>query len=137
MFPRTKLYRIVIVLYYKEVLLRERKRHTDCGISITPSDTRGRVPTPAAGVPSQPGLMGVPEVGTHPPVGVLPQPGLMGGTRGGVSPQQGYPQPGLMRGNQGGVPPPWLDLAGVPGPPPPAGVDWQTKWNYNLPSRTT
>ena len=59
-----------------------------------------------------------------------PWPGPMGwGTRGGV----GMP---LEVGTPIRVPPPrpgWLDLAGVP----PAGVDWQTKWNYYLPSRTT
>ena len=60
---------------HKKVLLRERKRHTDCGVSSTPSVTWGGVP-PGRGTP---------------------QPVLMGGTQGGVStsPSRGTPQPGL------------------------------------------
>ena len=63
----------------KKVLLHERKRHTDHGVSSTPSRvTQGRVPlgkgTPLArsdrgylrwGTP-QPGLMGIPKVGYLP-----------------------------------------------------------------------
>ena len=102
----------------KKVLLREHKRHTDRGASSTPSVTRGGVP-PCRGTP---------------------RPGLMGGTQGGVPPGQvGYPRLDLA------WVPPQPDLDGVPPPPAgpgrgtpsPTGVDWQTKWNYNLPSRTT
>ena len=70
--------------FHKTVLLRERKRHTDRGVSSTPSVTRGGVP------PSWTWL---------------------------------------------GYPPLPAGLAGVP--PSPAGVNWWTKWNYNLPFRTT
>ena len=56
----------------KKVLLHERKRPTDRGVSSTPSVTRGGVPLPTAGVPPWPGLMG-------------------GGTRGGVPPGRGRP----------------------------------------------
>ena len=63
-------------VYNKKVLLRERKRHTDCGVSRT---TRG-------GVPPWPGPMGgggwVPEVGYPPPPSGYPRPGPMGGGRG-------------------------------------------------------
>ena len=81
----------------KKVLLRERMRHTDRGVSSTPSVTQGGVPpgrvplarsdggvpkggVPPGRVPCWPGLIGgggVPEVG-YPPAG-SPWPGLMGG----------------------------------------------------------
>ena len=72
---------------HKKVLLRERKRHTDRGVSSTPSDTRGGVPPP----PGQ---------------GYPPARSNGGGTRGGV-PLHSCTWPGY---------PPWLDLAGVPPP---------------------
>ena len=70
----------------KKVLLRERKRHTDRGVSSTPSVIRGGVPPPSQ---VQWGEVGYP-----------PQPGLTqgeGGTQGGVPPGQvqrggGYPR---------------------------------------------
>ena len=80
----------------KKVLLRERKRHTDRGVSSTQSVTRGGVP-PIRVPPSQVWQRGVPEVG-YPSVGVPHQ---------GTPSHQGTPQ---------------LDLAGVP----PPGVDRQT-----------
>ena len=94
--------------FHKKVLLRERKRHTDRGVSSTPSVTRGGVPPPPGRGTPQPGLMGegVPEVRYPPPSQVW----------------QGVPEVGY----------PWLDLAGVP-PPPDREIDgWKT-----LPSRRT
>ena len=83
----------------------ERKRHTDRGVSSTPSFTQGGVPPPSRGT-SWPGPMGA---------------------QGGVPPGRGISLPGP----QGGVPPsragaapagpgwgtPHLDLAEVPPPP--------------------
>ena len=125
---------------YKKVLLRERKRHTDRGVSSTPSITWGGVPplpgrgTPpnqvrCGGVPEvgspQPGLMGVHSWGGV-PLGVTPcqvwQGGIWGGVPLGTPPEGGTPQPGLMGGTQGGVPPRrdtsprQVPLAGVPPP---------------------
>ena len=105
-----------------KVLLRERKRHTDRGVSSTPSVTRGGVPPSPSGYPPARSNRGVPRWGTPPPGYPLAR-SDRGNTRGGVPPSRGTP---LARsdqgGTQGGVPPPpsWLDLAGVP---PPAGVD--------------
>ena len=116
---------------HKKVLLGERKRHTDRGVSSTPSVTRSGVPPPArlrpggtqGGVPPWPGPMGVPEGGYPPPQSGYPPPGPMGGTPIRV------PLPGLTGGYpRWGTtpirvfPPGWLDLARVP-PPPLAGVD--------------
>ena len=111
----------------KKVLLRESKRHTDRGISSTPSVTRGGVSPksgypparsngeyPRWGTPHQgtpwPGLTGVPKV--RYPLSGTPQPHLIGvplarsngGTQGGV-PQTGYPlpQPGLTGTPQPGL----------------------------------
>ena len=101
----------------KKVLLRERKRHTDRGVSSTPSVTRGGV------VPLPPARS---EGGTQD--GVLPRPGLPGGggTQGGVPP---WTWPGYPLSDLAGVPP-RLDLAGVP--PPPPGVDRQTDTCQNI-----
>ena len=107
--------------------------------------------TPCRGTP-HPDLMtsgGTPHQG-------IPHPGLMGGTWGtptsglmGGTPHWGTPHPGLMGGTPltgpgSGTPPAWTWLGSPPPPPPgpnlgtpPPGVDWQTKWNYYLPSRTT
>ena len=93
----------------KKVLLRERKRHTDRGVSSTPSVI-------------------LYEVG-YPP----PQPGLTEG----VPPHWGTP-PGQVLGGVT-RPPPGLDLAGVPPPPPgpgwgtpppPPGVDRHVSKHY-------
>ena len=73
----------------KKVLLRERKRHTDRGVSSTPPVNQSRVP-PRAGPPRQ----------------GYPWPGLMRGYPRWGTPWQGYPPtgPGL------GTPPPmWTD----------------------------
>ena len=59
--------------------------------------------------------------GGHPWLAEIPPPDLARGYPRWVSPGRGTPLP-------------QLDLAGVP---PPTVVDWQTKWNYNLLSRTT
>ena len=135
----------------KKVLLCERKRHTDRGVSST---TRGGVPPPSGyppparsnggGTRGGAGLTGGTQGGV-PPVRVppLPQPGL---TRGGGTPlRQGTSQPGPMGryprwGPPIGVPPgkgyppgwdtpaPCLDLARVP----PLGVDRQTDTCQNI-----
>ena len=75
----------------------------------------------------------LPEVG-YPPA----RPHWGGGTPTLGTPHWGTPRPGPTgEGTRGGVPPP-PRLAGPGlGTPPPTGVDWQTKWNYYLPSRTT
>ena len=52
----------------KKVLLRERKRHTDRGVSST---TRGGVPPPPVGFPLARSDWGVPKVG-HPLAGGTP-----------------------------------------------------------------
>ena len=96
-------------IYNKKVLLSERKRHTDRGVSSTPSVILYEVR-----YPPRPGLTGGnPRWGT--PCLGTPWPGLMGGT----------PQPGLTRGTQGT---PRSDLAGLP----PIGPCWGTS-----PSRGT
>ena len=101
------------IFWNKKVLLRECKRHTDRGVSCTPSVTWGGVP-PLAGVPppSQvwkgwgqgvprwgthcqggtplPGLTGVPKVG-YPLARVPLQPHLTGGYQRWGTPWQGYP----------------------------------------------
>ena len=96
---------------YKKVLLRERKRHTDRGVSST---TRWGTPPP---------------VRVPPLVGVPPQPGLMGGgyPRWGT-PQSGYPSVWTWLGYSPpptwtwlGYPPYQLDLPRVPPPPPRCG----------------
>ena len=187
--PYSWVFTVLNLKLNKKVLLRERKRHTDRGVSSTLSVSRGGV-SPLAGVPPSqvwwrggiwhgvrpgrgtpgPGLMGegVPEVG-YPPAQVWQGYPRWGTPLAGVPqdrfdrvPEVGYPSRGTpwwgIPGQvwwgyprwgtpQQGYPPgwTWLDLAGVPPPPPwwtwpgypPAGVDWQTKWNYNLPSRTT
>ena len=126
---------------YNKVLLRERKRHTDRGVSSTLSVNRDWVP-PQQGYPQARSDGGLPEVG-YPLAGVpqqgyppLPQlgypPGQVrwGGTQGVVAPlagvpparsDGGYPRwgtpwPGVMGGIQGGVTPgrgtPWPGLMG-------------------------
>ena len=101
---------IVKLFTNKKVLLCERKRHTDRSVSSIPSVILYEVGYPPVRVPP-PGQVswGVPKVG-YPPSWYPPRPGLTGG----------YPRWGT---------PHWGT--------PPAGVDWQTKWNYYLPSRTT
>ena len=77
----------------KKVLLRERKKHTDRGVSSTPSVTRGGVPPSRSYPLARSDGGGVPEMGYPPPglmgeylrwgtplAGVTPWPGLMGGT---------------------------------------------------------
>ena len=123
----------------KKVLLRERKRHTDRGVSST---TRDGVPLLPSGYPPARSL-GVPpsQVPWVPPIRVPPAPlgyphpllgyPLLGyhpwGTPCWVPPHQGTPLagPGL------GAP---LAGSGSGTPPPRCGL---TKWNYYLPSRTT
>ena len=78
----------------KKVLLRERKRYTDRGISITPSVILYEVGYPPSGYP-QPGLTGgiwggVPPFG-YPPSQGTPTRSDQGGTWGGVPPCQGTP----------------------------------------------
>ena len=90
----------------KKVLLRERKRHTDRGISST---TRGG--TTPVGVPLGQVQWGYPRWGT-------PRPGLTGGY-----PKWGTPPAGAGPG--WGTPP---DLAGIP----PLGVDRQTDTCQNI-----
>ena len=134
----------------KKVLLRESKRHTDRGVSSTPSVTRGGVPPPArsdggGGVPhlapqARSDEGGTPQQG-YPPARSDGGGGyLRWGTLAGVPPGQvwrsdgGYPRWGTpCRGtplarSDGGYPPgkgtPQLDLAGYP--PPFRGVDRQT-----------
>ena len=86
---------------HSKVLLREWKRHTDLGVSSTPSVSQSGVPTLAGVPPPRPGLMGG---GTRGRVLLVrsdwggysrwgsPQPGLTG------VPEVGYPQPGPMGG---------------------------------------
>ena len=81
-------YPVTVNTLHKKVLLRERKSHTDRGISSTPSVILYEVPPP-------------PSVRVLPP----PRPGLMGGTRGGVPPRSGYSPARSKGGTQGGVPP--------------------------------
>ena len=85
----------------KKVLLRERKRHTDRGVSSTPSVILYEVGYPPIRVPPQSGPMG----------GYLrwgtPLARSEGGTQGGVPPARSD------GGTQGGVPP-WSGLRGVP-----------------------
>ena len=77
------------IISNKKVLLRERKRHTDRGVSST---TRWGTPSPRQGTPpARSDWEGYPRWGT--PCRGTAQPGLMGGTQGGVPPS-GYPQPG-------------------------------------------
>ena len=134
---------VVTIEANKKVLLRERKRHTNRGVSSTPYVSQSGVP------PGQVWLGG-------------------GGTRGGVPPRRGTTPARSDRGGvtQGGVPPagyphgqvwqgvpevgyprqgyPWLDLAGVspgwtwPGYPPVTDgwMDGQTRVK-TLPSRRT
>ena len=96
---------------HKKVLLRERKRHTDRGVSSTPSVTRGGVPRPP------------------PPQQGYPPPGLMGGggTWGGVPLWQGYPWPGPM-----GVPKVGSSWPGVTTPARPNGGRVIPKVGSNL-----
>ena len=83
----------------------------------------GRVPR----VPPPPS--GYPPVGV-PPIGV-PLQVWQGGTWG--TPPSGYPSLSRSDGGYLGYPPIGVPPIRVP----PLGVDWQTKWNYYLPSRTT
>ena len=137
---------------HKKVLLRERKRHTDRRLSSTPSVNQVGYPLPLPrsdgvggtqggilpwlGYPPSRSDRGVPEVGY--PLVRVPHVGLptCQGTPCLGTPHRGTP----IRVHPPswtwlGYPPhPRLDLARVPLP---LGVDWQTKWNYYLPSRTT
>ena len=88
-------------LYDKKVLLRERKRHTDRGVSSTPSVTRGGVP-PWQGYPLARSDGGYLRWGTPRPGGVPPPAGPGWGTPHWT--WLGYP--------------PQSDLAGVPPTPP-------------------
>ena len=111
----------------KKVLLRERKRHTDCRVA----STRYAAPAGGGGVPQADApLLGVPRTGAPcwgvPWVGT-PLPGV---------PQAGTP---LSGGTLGRCPPAWT-WDGVP-PPPSAGwgtplpdVNWHTDWKHYLPS---
>ena len=145
---------------HKKVLLRERKRHTDCGVSSTTWGGVSRWGEP----PNQVQWRGTWD--RVPPHWGTPQPGLVGGRypRWGTpsqvqwrryprwgTPQLGYP-PARSNGGyprwgtpQQGVPPrrgtPQLDLAGVPPlmpgpgwgtPPPTLGVDRQTDTCQNI-----
>ena len=112
----------------KKVLLRERKRHTDRGVSSTPSVSRGGVPprqdTPPPARSDGGGYLrwGTPwgqvwqrggggTWGGVPPW-VLPSQVWQGHTWGGVLHQQGYPQARSEWGvTQGGVPPSRVPLA--------------------------
>ena len=91
--------------------------------------------------------------GRVPPRQGTPQPGYPPGQ--GTPPSQGTPWPGYPLPPPTPTPsqgtPPWLDLAGYHPPSqlphgilgnvakhygiwvPPPGMNWQTKWNYNLP----
>ena len=61
-----------LLVQYKKVLLRERKRHTDCGVSSTPSVMWGGTPpgrgTPAARSDGGYLRLGTPWLGYPPPV---------------------------------------------------------------------
>ena len=94
----------LIFLDNKKVLLRERKRHTDRGVSST---TRWGTPSPCQGTPPGPGLTG--GYPRYPPAG----------------PGSGTPLAGHGSGTplaKPGSGTPWLDLARVP-PPPQVGID--------------
>ena len=120
-----------IFIRNKKVLLREHERHTDRGISSTPYVLPGVPPRlDLVGIPPIQVQTGVPHLwaGGYPPIQ----------TRPGYSPTP-ICTPSLG-GRYPGVPP-CPDMTGVPSSKPgwgypPLGVDWQTKWKYNLPSRT-
>ena len=104
----------------KKVLLRERKRHTDCGVSSTPSvvlpgegGTPGRHP-PGWGTPNPDLAKGLPWVG--PLAAVPPIPTWLVGTPG-RHPLAAVP---LVLTWLGGYPR-WASLAGVPPHPDQAG----------------
>ena len=81
----------------KKVLLRERKRHTNRGVSSTPAVIRGEDPPPP-----RPGLMGG--------GGVLPKVGYPPARSDGAVPKVGSPREGLT----GGGYPRWGTPIGVP-----------------------
>ena len=109
----------------KKVLLREHKRHTDCGVSSTPSVVLYRGGTPSLlGVP-QPGLTGR---GTWSGVptgrGTSTPRSDWGGTQGGIPPPLGWTWPGYPSGwTWPGYPSP---LAGPGWGTPLAGPGWGT-----------
>ena len=97
---------LFLLMWYltRKSLLRERKRHTDRGVSST---TRRGTPCRCTPPPTK-SSRGLPWVG-YPHAGVPPARSDGGGTQGGVPPYQ--------------VPPPWLDLAEIS---PPTGPGWGT-----------
>ena len=85
--------------------MRERKRHTDRGVSSTPSVTQGGVtPPPQQGYPPARSDRGVTWGGVPTMAGVPHWPGLTWGTHGGVPPSR-VPPGQVWWGTQGGVPP--------------------------------
>ena len=115
--------KVIEILRNKKVLLRERKRHTDRGVSSTPSVTRG-------GVPPRPGPTGrgYPRWGT-PCQGTPPARSDGGYLRWGTPLARS--DRGGGTGTSGGVPPPgWLHLAGVPPPPLQVWTDKQSETTY-------
>ena len=155
--------RKIEMIVNKKVLLRERKRHTDRGISSTPSVSQSGVPPPGRGTPPARSDRGEGNWGGVPPSqvrwgGGTPLVGYPlvrsdGGDLRWGSPQQGYP---LARSDGGyprwgtpwqgylrGVPPSWGSLLSGPGqstPPPQVWtdrcVDGQTRVK-TLPCRRT
>ena len=93
---------------HKKVLLCERKRHTDCGVSSTPSVSRSGVPPPPGDTPppTRSDGVGLPKVGYTPPSRGKPP----GQIRWGGVPEVGYPLGWT-----------WLGY-----PPTPAGPGWGT-----------
>ena len=133
-FPAYPIY--VKTILNKKVLLLERNRYTDRGVSST---TRGGIPPPHRGTPPWPGPTGVIQGGVHPvgvpsarsnqgypkwgtpKLGYPPARSDRGGTRWGY-PKSGYPWPGLTgRYPMWGTPRRGTPLARSDGGPP-AGV---------------
>ena len=122
----------------KKVLLHEHWRHTDRGVSSTPSVILYEVGPPRQGTPQARSNGRYPPAGVPPnqvwqrgylrwgtPIGVPPWPCLMGRYLRWGTPQQGYPPPA----GPGWVPLPCLDLAGVPPPPWCGQTDgWMDGW---------
>ena len=118
-------------MYYKKVLLRERKRHTDRGVSST---------TKVGYPPHRPGLSGgtqggVPPCWGSPPLGYppgqgTPQPGLMGGYPRWDTPLLGYPPSQVLWGGylRWGTPLARSDGVHDVGYPPCQGTPGQVQW---------